>query len=380
MLFVDGKTATIDELRTRFNVPEFKKEYMDFQLDPSQVKPDHANGGVKHSIAKEVLTSFRRVDPTTRQIVQIGFSDAPPIEDPKTKRIQYSPKRLTIEGYSQRYDTTQDAEKIIYLWLQPRCGESPFRKKNDPKFYNVFNPEVVAKKQNKADTLLTDALTYVKDAPIDGLRMTGKGLNLNLTQDMSDDEVRAMVTAKAKANPADFLKKINDKSIVWRGRVKDAIDTGIFEKKTRNQMPCWYWSKGDRTGKEICVIDNGADAYEFLLSFMLTAWDDFYHELGRVQMKGTNEKNLEAALETVVEADTLKESAIKDQLLKLLSRDAIYYNRENKTAYFVNGDAEEEITKIAKSKEWLNEIVAIAESNKALADKIYFKYRPVKNK
>lgn len=357
MLYVDGKPVGVMELRARYNLPEIKKDYVDFQLDSSQIKPDHANGGVKHSLAKEILTSFRRVDPATKQVVEISYSESAPTKDEKTQKVKYSPKRLTFEGFSQRFDATQDLEKVTYFWLTPRCGESPFRKNKDPKFFNPFYPEVVAKKQNKLDTLLGDALVFVRDAQIDDLRMKGKGLNLNLTNDMSDDEVRATVTAKAKGNPGLFLKQINDKSIVWRGRVKDAIDIGIFEKKSRNQMPCWYWAKGDRTGTEICVIDNGADPYEFLLNFMLTDWDNFYHELGRVQMKSVNEKQLQQKLENTESAGIPIQSKFRDMLQVLMNAGKIFYNPISKeVSYIKGGEVGKLITGINKDETWIDAV------------------------
>lgn len=349
----------------QFGVPKPTKGYVDFQLHQSQVKPDFANGGVKHSVAKDYLTTFRRVDPKTKQTVQVSYSETPPIKNAKTDRMEYTPKRLTFEGFCMKFDANQDLEKYAYTYVYPKNQESPFRKKNEEVKFYVFNPEYVAKKQNKFDDVLTDALTYVKEAAIDELRMKGKGMGMSFT-DKGEEEIRSDMRQKAKANPTNFLKQVNSESNEWRGRVQDAIDTGIFETKIVNQMPRWYWGKGEFAGKEICIIDKGANQFEFLLSHMLTDWDTFYHGLGRVQSKDSNEKNLEQKLQSA-KAPKLPEDKFREVINTLQSKGKIFYNPLEKTVKYVKAGKEAGlIATVAEGETWQEAVEKVSEVDKSI--------------
>lgn len=373
-LYINDKRVEVKELIEKYGVPvpPKKRKYVDFELHPTQVKPDYLNGGLKHTVSRGYPTVFRSADPKTGEDIQIVYSKTPPRKN-KDERIEYSPRELIFNGHKQRFDLSQNLEQYVYTYLYPGNEDSPFHKRGKEKEWRLFNPEKIAKAAVAQDESLTEALMFVKQTDADTLKMLGKGMGMSFSEDMTDVEVRAIMTSTAKTNPQTFLLKVTSNSIQWRGRIKDAIDTNIFVMKTINGLPRWFWAKGDRDGKEICIIDSGANPFEFLVQWMIEHdFQDFYGELNRVQNIEGNVKKLETALDSVQ-----PEVSFKDMVLALVGKEKIDYNRETRTVSWIVGEELEKIVKVRSNsnKSWMETLEEAANTDSVLMDKIKAEYR-----
>jgi len=378
-LYVNGKKTDVKELIKQYNIPIAtvgkRKKYIDFELHPTQVKPDYLNGGLRHSVTRGYLTVFRAADPKTGEDIEIVYSKTPPRKD-KNDRMQYSPRELVFNGHKQRFDLHQNLEQAVYTYLYPSTEDSPFFNKLKGAEWRLFNPEKIAERVVAQDEMLTEALTFVKNTGADQLKVIGKGIGLSFGEEVTDIEIRSILTGVAKTNPETFLLKVTSNSVQWRGRIKDAIDTGIFTIKTINGFPRWFWEQGDRAGKEICIIEGGANPFEFLVQWMIEHdFQDFYGELNRVQKKDAVAAELERQLEGVKEP--AKEPTFREMVVELAAREQLFYNLENKTIYWVDGEVFDKIVKVRANanKGWIEVLQNEAEMDAKLMDKIKTLYK-----
>jgi len=375
MLYLNGKKTTATELINQFNIPIPKKKSAILELHDSQVRKDYVNGGIKFSIEKRVFANFKATDPNSHEDLEIAISSKSPQMDKKTEAVTYFPRKVAFEGNRMRVDLNKNLEKYVYFYLNPACADSPFAGREVK--WKVFNSEKTAQKANAYDEALTEALAYIKICDFEELKNKAKGMNVN-TYEMSQAEIKKAMIDLAKANPSDFLFKITDNTIEWRGQIKDAIDTGIFETKVINGMPRWFWGKGEKAGQEICIIDKGQDHFEFLLAKITENFEVVYNQLSTLQKKTATNEKIQKQLASVQED---AESPTKEMVVKLISRSLIVYERAEKKAYYAkNDELGEEICPITDSKEWANELVTFFDGNPESLKALKYKYNPIKNK
>lgn len=314
MLYINGEKQDVDKVIKEFNVPIPETKVGVLELDASQVRPDYANGGIKHTVEKGILAYFRGRHPSKHTDLEITYSEAAP-KKLQDGRLVPSPRIIGFPGHKMRLDMTDAKEKWVYLWLHKRCGDSPFNR-NGEKWYKVFDPTAIATQQNANDDVLTDCLVAIRETTGMQLIHKAKGLNIS-TYEKKEVEIRAELNSRAKANPARFIKEFTEDTIEWKGTIRDAIDNQIFIQKNHMGMQRWFWGdKGARQGKEICIIDKGADAFDTLVIQISQELTFYRAELKRIYDGAVAETVIKEELKTPVD-ETVTETKLGAAIRKL---------------------------------------------------------------
>lgn len=293
MFYINGIKTDVKDVIERFGVFIPDTPYGVMELDDSQVREDRINGGIKHTVEKAVTTVFRTTDPKSKEDLEIAYSKATPRK--KGDTLNYIPRKIIFAGHKMRFDMKTQLGEWVAFWISPRHKDSPFNRGKEA-FWKVFDAESKAKDQLKKDDLLTDCLIAVRDMDENTLRHKARGMGIDLT-DMKEAQIRASLTARAKTDSQKFLDDLASDVIEWKGKIKEAIEKGVFVQEVINGMPRWHWGKGDMSGKEICIITKGSDPFEFLIEAIANGDLAIYREqLKRIGNKESVDKSIEKQL------------------------------------------------------------------------------------
>lgn len=371
MLYINGEKKDVNEVIKEFNVPLPETKIGVLELHPSQVRPDRTNGGIKHTVEKGILAKFRGAHPKDHTDIEIAYSSSP-AKKLQDGTLQCNPRIIGFPGHKMRIDITQEKEKWVYLWLHKRCADSPFNK-NGERFYQVFNPEIIAKSQMAKDDVLTDCLIAIRETSFDQLLFKAKGMNIP-TYEKKEAEVRAEMNSLAKANPEKFIKEFTSETIAWKGTIKDAIDNHIFVQRNHMGMQRWYWGdQGARKNLEICIIDKGADAFEVLAVKISEELPFFRAELKRIADGITAETVVKEELQKPVDV-TVTQTKLGEAIEKL--HRAGMFHVKHKEVYWKTPDGE--LIARLTTDDMLHELEVKANNDKSLRMKFISSARPLK--
>lgn len=369
MFYLNGEKVSVDKLIEEFNVPMPSTRVGVMELHESQVRPDIPNGGIKHTIEKRRKTSFRGQHPVSGEDLEIGYSKATPRK--KDGLLQLIPRKVVFEGHKKRFEMKTMKEEWVYFCLHPHCEGSPFNVGKEM-LWKIFDAGIIAKKGIDKDNVLTDCMILIRDLEHDVLINKAKGMNISVYE-KTDDEIKFDMNAKAKENPKVFMEKALSVTIEWKGSVKDAIDNGIFVSRVVNGMNRWYWGQGAKSGSEICIIDKGADPFDFLVEKMSEEFDFYRTEMKRIAGKGALDKEIEKKLkEPEVEVTQTKVSIA----INFLEEKGKFIIKEDKVLWA----KDETILVYREGGEWKDELEAKANNDNTVRRRLSGTYNLMNRK
>ena len=318
MFYLNGEKVSVDKLISEYNIPMPNKTLGIFELDKSQIRRDRSNGGIKYAISKQVRTKFRGTDPKTKEDVEVAYSEGTPKR--KDGIITCFPRNLEFTGHRTYFDTQEEKEKWVFFYLYPRNKQSPFRPSRKVPYWQIFDPELQAGESNRYDDLLTDCLLFIRECKEADLKHKAKGMGIDVTQ-FSHAEIMAAMRQKAKANPERFLNDLTDHSVEWKGRVLDAIDSGVFTQVMKNGLTRWHWGKGDFTGEEICIVQASEAPLEALMRAMADGDFSVFHGQLKIIEKQTSVK--EKTDSHLKDIEKKEEVSVTDMINALIENQSI---------------------------------------------------------
>lgn len=391
MFYLNNEKIEVSKVIELFGVPMPDTAIAVMELDPSQVRPDLINGGIKHTVERRFKTTFRSTYPETGEDMEISYSESTPIKDLQG-RTKYFPRQLSFEGHKMMFDMATKKEKYVYFWLNPRCGESPFNKGKE-KQWNIFNPETIAIKDWDKESAIADCIVLIKDFSFDQLVHKSKGMNL-ATFEKKESELKTALASRAKLDPAKFIKEITSETIEWKGNIRDAIDKGIFVQRYLGGTNRWFWEAGAKKGSEICLIDKGADAFDVLLTKMVEDIPFYRAELQRIGSEASVARKLDKALKEEKEEENTPKPELTDgttnqgvdgveskimTAIKHLDAKG-FFDIEEKTKLVRFGKKKIADVCYINSDNWMDDVEAACNNKPAIKSKIGGTYNLVKNK
>lgn len=134
-----------------------------------------------------------------------------------------------IEGLSLAL-TDDQKTKFFFLYIHTYNKQSPlnFGKPNPNCIYQFNDTAKLAKEEDDKEELLFEALTLLKGLGELQLRQVAKGYKMPNIDDLQEVEVRKLVRAKLKENPAQFTLDLESNEIAIEGIIQDALDKQII--------------------------------------------------------------------------------------------------------------------------------------------------------
>jgi len=159
--------------------------------------------------------------------------------------INYTPLSTDLPGLE--LSIREDQKNLFFfLFIHPNNKQSPLNlgKPNPKLVYEFFDTEKEAREFERKEDELLDALTLLKGFGEKEVRQIAKGYKMDSVDSLSEAEVRRMLRAKLKENPAQFILNMEDNEIAIEGVIQDAIDRGVITERTVGMSK--VWNLGDK--------------------------------------------------------------------------------------------------------------------------------------
>jgi len=256
MLYVDNVKVSAKELEDRFKVTLPKAEVLTFELTPRKRKFSYDNNVEVHPPSIKIRSYFSASD-NTGQSCEIRFATGSPVRKKDRNGnvdMEFPENFITWSGKTMIFDPIRDRERVLYLYLNEACGNSPFCAKKDKATYAIKDFNAEAEQENLKDDYLLDALTIVSQLSDEDLRFRAKGLDIHSVDKMTTEQVKRELNTRAKTNPYEFIRLMKGKEIKVTGIIRNAIDKQIVIVKKVDLNDSWVWNHGIQKGTFMCVV------------------------------------------------------------------------------------------------------------------------------
>lgn len=259
-LFIDDKPATIEEVckivGIRANEFPSHAKSKSFERLGFKNKRDVQTGKPIVPRGHGIPCSINLNNKHTGEVHKITYSENAKQEVKfGVSRIKHTPVTIMLPGttLSLRED---ERVKFFFLYIHPYNTSSPLNigKSNPSCIYEFNDTEKAAKAAEKAEDMLLDALILIKELGDNEVRQIAKGYKMDQVDDLSIAEVRALLRAKAKLDPAQFVLNMEHNEIALIGIIKDAMDKGVIKRSVSGTEVSL--TIGDR---KICSVNQGVD-------------------------------------------------------------------------------------------------------------------------
>lgn len=191
-------------------------------------------------------------------------------------RKEYEPRKVVFKGVVQFYEI-DDIDLMVYLYLYPKCGNSPF--KSARTIHDWYFKDLEAEGQAEMDKFneLSEAISEINSLDGDALRVVAKALNITYQPFTKDIQIRAELSKRAQLDPYAFNKALNSNVTRFKGIVLMSVDMGVFELKPNGQYSSWYWGKGENNGRKVVdVISDKENANDVLFTHIQSNMSEYY--------------------------------------------------------------------------------------------------------
>lgn len=293
MLLIDNQQVNVDKFVSEINRISKKripldeiKHNMEFKFNPLKKSIDLAmfkTRGMKvPKIARgaDVLASFNAWDPENMKTVNFRFANRSPYTNPKNPTVLvHDPKAIEFPGGVFSFEE-RDLEKVVYLYANPNCFDSPLREKNKP--YKYSHNNLKAASRNKAQEMNDRQKAFMHATNVDEseVKVLAIGLGLQLMPHADATDIRAELQEYAMNNPKVYLEKTSTETVKFEGMIQEALDSGRILKKTHGSIVSFEWGMGSRKGDQIMVVSGqGINHTRELKQHMKQNIADYYNDL-----------------------------------------------------------------------------------------------------
>jgi len=235
-LYIDDKPSTIDEICVLLKIKKseipfqsknrsFKRLGFDNKRDPQNQKPIVPRG---HGIPCNINVVL-----PGGETAKITYADSARQETRNgLTRLKYVPINLMLEGLTLAL-TDDQVMKFFFLYIHNYNKQSPLNigKPNPNCIYQFNDTAKAAKEEDDKEEILFEALGLLKGLASPELRQVAKGYKMSNIDDLQDVEVRKLIRAKLKENPAQLILDLESNEIAIEGIIQDAIDKGIIKQQ-----------------------------------------------------------------------------------------------------------------------------------------------------
>lgn len=194
--------------------------------------------------------------PTIWQDEQKEFLDVKLVEK-SVRAIQFSNGRAIIEMHDQT--------AIDYVNNSAHNLNNPLHLKGKKSYFTVWNPIQEAMEDDKREHEFITALQYAATTPMDIMKRHAVYLGIRLANDLgmtkTEVELRRDYMKRAKQDPAQFLRGVNNPAVEYNYAVKVLVTNGEIDPYTKTNQAYW------KDGGFICSIPDGKDAIAYLTQF-----------------------------------------------------------------------------------------------------------------
>jgi hypothetical protein len=246
----------------------------------------------KIGLGTDLLAYFKFTDDSGMERT-IRYTKVNIYNDAATGRPIYSPKNLEISPVEHEATSNDIA---VFLFFHPKNVDSPFHEEGANYIFEYDNLTKEADKKLNKGNLLRDALNAVDTIPDLDLVYFAKGLGIHNASSMNSKTIRAELTDKAIQDPIGFLEKRNQSSIIFDGRVIEAIE----KQKIKFTNNGWVFNAGLRKGQVICDVPRGiTDTEEYLKNHIKLNIEEYYKEIMTLTLSIQSSKSADDYLKQV---------------------------------------------------------------------------------
>jgi len=184
--------------------------------------------------------------------------------------IRYAPMEKSIyideqsEGalieplfFDKKYLTVPPTQPNLRAFMDTHPGNV----KNGGNIFKLVQKDENVEVDVEEEFKVSDAISIIKNRPIDELLPVAMALNINTNQ--KDLSIKHALIKYAKNKPDDFMSTIDSPMVNARSTVAQSIDFQIIEE--RNGACVWF-----DTGKMIVSVPLGQDIIEVMTRFVMT--------------------------------------------------------------------------------------------------------------
>lgn len=284
MILINGEVTKIDDVIKRFNVPiEKLKKHSVFLLNPAlrgfALGETQEKRGVPQYYkpkGKQYPASFTSRDAEGND-VEVRFAKTRNKRQVGDRLIDvYDPRNVRLDGIE---DIPSSIDESVYMYLYPRCYQSPFRNGKQWAYRYQDVLEEADEKMQSFD-IVYQAMTHAQNIDGKELALFAKGLGIEGIDRMETKQVRVKLAERAMNDPVTYMAKAKSQTTLFDGRVADAIDKGVFVLKPELGIFRWAWGKGPKEGSIVVdIMNKNEDSRKILMEHIKQNINDYYEDI-----------------------------------------------------------------------------------------------------
>jgi len=270
MFLIDEKKQDENALIKKFKLEKyFRDRRAVFVLNPNLITKDELNNRETSGAGTRMLPYYRVFDADLGMDVEMRYCKSNASKKTKEGNYvpNYKPRRFDYTGKQKQVFST---DEFLFLYLNPKCLNSPFYVKGTAWMYKLKDVEAESQIVLNKGKLLQECLEWINELPGAELRIKAKAMaisdNAKLkahftgAKKLTDGEIRARLTNAAIDMPEVFHKVFNNVTNDFYGAIQEAIDQGVIVKIHDGGRDKWKFSKGIYKDVDICTVPAGIDA------------------------------------------------------------------------------------------------------------------------
>ena len=332
--YVEQKLVSAKDLIKNFKLDLPKSGLLRFELHPSQLAINKADGTEKFAYRRLLLPETEGVSDGERCLIRYYTRKRP---GPTPGRYIYFPNRIPQQGKEWTVDVAKDLEIAVLLLLNSKCADSPFHiPGRSVAEYKISDSRKKAQADMAQVEQYQELIERVKTAPDGYIIRVAKGVALRegliKMEDANDPFVaRAELYNMAKTHPERLANALESKDVQIAGLVSDAAATGKIVYRT-SQGGVINWMYADQFGGgQICDCPPKTNIQEILIEHLMNPnnLSRFMGKLYPDTQKGEKVEGGEVKSE-VLTPQQIAEKAIEEGILVFDPTDNKVYVMEGK--------------------------------------------------
>lgn len=272
MLFLNDEKIDAQSLCQKFGI-DYQKLTKNpvFKSGKNNTFKDRFTGQTKTNEGTKMRSRIAVRQPNGHvDIIQYAES-ANPKEVGSKSIIEYLPRYVGFKGTT--FNLRNNIDLAVFLSISPLNGASPTRGKGvKDEYLRTYDPqkEAIAELAQLDD--LEKALIHSSKVDISDGRTLLKAIRKSLkVDDLVDEEVRVELRKIAHKEPKNYIGYINNKAMIFEGRIRDLIDKQAIVMKASNGVRQWVWAKGEKAGDFIGgqISNPREDAKAYIIKHIL---------------------------------------------------------------------------------------------------------------
>lgn len=303
----------------------------------------------------DVLASFNVFDEKSGETFVFRFASRVPYTNPKDPNaLVFTPKAIDFSGGVFSFEP-REINKVVYLYCNPSCSDSPFYNPN--KVYKYSHNNLKAASQRKKEVISRKRQAFEHAGRVDEMeiKVLALGLGIDLIPNADADDIRTALQEYALEKPEEYLKYTQDESVKFDGMIQDALANGYIQRRSIGGATSFEFTGGRQAGKQILLVtDQGVDAVKELKTYMKQNIGAYYDDMSILNQEVS--ANLKADQYIKARKEGLPKEVTQPYKEELLVSNIMTFS--DSKLYLIEAHPEKGNPSQAKAKEFLEKILA----------------------